>query len=75
MVVKGDIVPGFSGYGITRTLEVHDPVASEMHIVRPHGIAMSHNLRDSLHIWTLLFVDVNATMCQSWFPRCVAWTA
>jgi hypothetical protein len=27
MVVIGGIVPGFSGYGITRMLEVHDPPA------------------------------------------------
>jgi hypothetical protein len=45
------------------------PVEREMQIVRPHGIDMTHNLRDSLHSWTLLFVDVNATMCQSWLPR------
>src|SRR2546426_3796229 len=27
-VVKGDIVPGFQGAGITRTLQVHDPPAT-----------------------------------------------
>jgi hypothetical protein len=29
MVVIGGIVPGFSGYGITRMLEVHDPAIDE----------------------------------------------
>ena len=51
------------------------PVARAMHLFRPHGIPMTHHLRDRLHSGALLVVDVDATMWHSGLSWCAAWTA